>query len=494
MTSSDTHAAEDLVRSGGSALSANSTRSGYLPINITSLPLQSLDGIAIYLRGSDKQSGEETSEPFTLYRGADVEISEDDRKRLLDNNVAFVYIRMADQSRFNRQVEQILDEIVENADMAASQKAELVYQTSVELINELLSDPDLNSKSPRLNKVSRAVSSLVVDDSAAFSHLFTASQHDFYTATHMVNVATWMVPLAHEMGHTDMEELSLICQAGMLHDMGKLKISDEILNKSGKLSDEEWTQIHKHPEWGHEYLSAYEHIDEIIRRVTLEHHEREDGTGYPNGLKGNQLHPVSRICAVVDSFDAMTAFRPFKEKTLSVDEAIAILKDETPAKYSEQVMNAWLQLIRRSDITKGVDTKSGMNDDEAASTPQDKEGSEPQATAGGERREHERYKLDIPASVHLLRCIDHEPVELPPAHAVTHSISKTGLGFLSRTFIPPGELVHVYLRASQWQKRRLEGIIVRCRTHDDGWNEIGMKFIDVAAELRGRGVVSKQAA
>jgi hypothetical protein len=81
--------------------------------------------------------------------------------------------------------------------VAISVKSEIVYETAVELVNELLSEPDLAGKSPRLEKVSRAVTTLVLNDPTAFSHLFAASHHDFYTATHMVNVATWMVPLCH---------------------------------------------------------------------------------------------------------------------------------------------------------------------------------------------------------------------------------------------------------------------------------------------------------
>jgi HD-GYP domain-containing protein (c-di-GMP phosphodiesterase class II) len=129
---------------------------------------------------------------------------------------------------------------VDDPSLSISVKSEIVYETSVELVNELLSEPELLAKSPRLENVSRATTMLVLNDPSAFSHLFAASHHDFYTATHMVNVATWMVPLAHAMGHRDTNELNTICQAGILHDVGKIYIPTETLNRKGKLSDAEF--------------------------------------------------------------------------------------------------------------------------------------------------------------------------------------------------------------------------------------------------------------
>src|SRR5205814_1575311 len=94
-------------------------------------------------------------------------------------------------------------------------------------------------KSTRLNSSHLGSSYAVfcLKKKTSFSHLFSASHHDFYTATHMVNVATWMVPLAYALGTHDAEQLNRICQAGMLHDIGKIFIPGEVLNKAGKLSD-----------------------------------------------------------------------------------------------------------------------------------------------------------------------------------------------------------------------------------------------------------------
>ena len=330
---------QSVVLSGSKAKEVSSARAGYLPIVLNHVPAASFKGMGIYLRVRPEEGG------FALYAGDHLEFSDRDRARLLEQGVQTVYIRIADQARFRRQVEDRLVEIATDPALVIAEKSSILYETSLELVDELLSERDLGAKSARLDRMARAVTTLVMSDPSAFSHLFAVSHHDFYTATHMVNVATWMVPLAYALGHRDPRELNLICQAGILHDMGKVNIPEDVLNKKGKLSDEDWSLIKRHPIWGCEYLAKFENIDPLIMAVTRQHHERMDGTGYPDGLKAKDIHPISRICAVVDSFDAMTAFRPFKDRTLSVQSAIDVLKRETPAKYDPEVLEAWLALL-----------------------------------------------------------------------------------------------------------------------------------------------------
>jgi HD-GYP domain-containing protein (c-di-GMP phosphodiesterase class II) len=95
-----------------------------------------------------------------------------------------------------------------------------------------------------------------------------------------------------------------------MHDIGKIGVSDKILNKDGKLDALEYQEIKKHPEIGYRILSAVNEFSEIANFV-LEHHEKWDGTGYPQGLKGDQIRIESRIIAVVDAYDAMTSKRTY---------------------------------------------------------------------------------------------------------------------------------------------------------------------------------------
>lgn len=461
----------DTLQSGGTGRPHNSARAGFLPVPLDRMPLEALRNIAIYVRlcpGLEEGTPDPEHPGFRLYSAENVRFGEEHRRRLLDRGVKFIYLRMADQSRFRRQTEDNLSATAGDPAIAIAEKSAIVYETSVELVNELLGEPELLAQSPRLEQVSRAITTLVINNPSAFTHLFAASHHDFYTATHMVNVGTWMVPLAYELGYRDPTTLNIICQAGLLHDMGKTTIPEEVLNKPGQLTDDDWALIKGHPEAGHRYLSQYEGIDPIVLRVVLEHHERMDGSGYPQALRGEDIHPISRICAVVDSFDAMTAFRPFKERTLSVPDALEIIQRETPRCYDEQVVQAWLRVLQQGDLAPSSAGGGGMSITDGVSC----------------RRIYPRTSFHCHARMHMLTVEGHLVIEGPGFPVVAHSISRGGLGFLTQRPVPAGSFVRLYLQAPGWQGRALDGQTVRCRTYQDSWNEVGLSFCNPASEQR----------
>jgi putative nucleotidyltransferase with HDIG domain len=449
---------ENVTLSGGFGTHTNSARAGYLPICLARAPIAAFEGIAVYLRSANPPG----AETFNLYSSENVRLTQSHRERLEAAGVKFVYVAMGQQSRFNTQVEATLAQIVADPNIAISVAAEIIYETSVELMNELLSDPNLSAYSHRLENVSRAVTTLVLKDKSAFSHLFAASHHDFYTATHMVNVATWMVPLAYALGIEDVEELNRICQAGILHDIGKVYVPPEILNKKGRLTPDEWAVIRSHPELGCKHLETYPNIPAVVREVTRHHHERLDGSGYPDALKGEQIDLISRICGVVDSFDAMTAFRPFKSKTMTVSEALNIIINEAPRKYDEKVVNAFLDLLRTAS-NEGVLSEPLQIGKESEES-------------GENRRDFPRFPISCPAKAHVLQRGTGEYHERPGVAVVAHSMSRGGLAFLMQTPIRVGEYVRVYLKGAGTLSKSHDGLTVRCRAYRDGWYEVGMKF------------------
>ncbi|MEX2217131.1 MAG: HD-GYP domain-containing protein [Phycisphaerales bacterium] len=461
---------QDLLKSGGHGRSSSSAQAGFIPIALDRVPTQALRGIPIYLRTRpDSTPGQGPTPPeawFRLYRTTEVRLTEDHRQRLLDNGVRFVYIRMADQTRFRKQTEEHLSQSATDPALAVSERSALIYETGVQLVNELLEQPEMLLRSPRLEQLSRATTTLVMNHPGAFSHLLAASHHDFYTATHMVNVATWMVPLAYELGLRDPDELNQVCHAGLLHDIGKIEIPEEVLNKPGKLADDEWALLKRHPVAGFEYLTRVGGISALVLDVTRHHHERLDGSGYPDGLTNGALSLPARICAVVDSFDAMTAFRPFKERTLSVEQALQTLQSETPAKYDPQVVNAWMRLMQGADTRQVLDTKCV-----AAHAPGD------DITRPSNRRLHTRHAFQCPARLHVVERSG-EGLEKPAVSAVAHSLSRGGLGLLTQLRVTPGDHVRVYLLAAGWLRRPLDGVIVRCRTHTDSWHDLGVQFTE----------------
>lgn len=274
----------DCARSGSLARPVNAGKVGFLPVPLSQVPAGALTGVDVFVR--DTHDNARGAEQFKLLRAASAAFVESDRVALLQAGTELVYIRMSDQDRFRTQLDAEVQVAAADPRLAIPAKATIIYETGVELINGLLGDPDLEQIADRVRVLSRSIATVVLNDPAAFSHLFTASHHDFYTATHLVNVATYMVPLAYALGYRAADELNLICQAGLLHDIGKLYVPENVLNKPGQLSEEDWWLLERHPEMGYNHLRSYTGIDGAIARVAYEHHERLDGSGYPRATCG----------------------------------------------------------------------------------------------------------------------------------------------------------------------------------------------------------------
>lgn len=134
---------------------------------------------------------------------------------------------------------------------------------------------------------------------------------DHATAAHTWRVVLYARTVAEELGlkHDEVDRLGI---AAALHDLGKIDIPTDILTKPGKLSDAEFAIIKTHPALGEQHLRAMNEDDPYILQLVRSHHEREDGMGYPDGLRGDQIPLAARVFSVIDSFDAMTSFRPYR--------------------------------------------------------------------------------------------------------------------------------------------------------------------------------------
>lgn len=135
---------------------------------------------------------------------------------------------------------------------------------------------------------------------------------DEYTFKHCVDVAVLSMILAKHSGKPD-DNIKDITQAGLLHDIGKSRIPKEILNKPAALDEKEWEMMRKHPTWGYQMVKDNPDLSEDVKIAILEHHENVDGTGYPLGAKGDQIHYMSKILTIADVYDALITERAYKE-------------------------------------------------------------------------------------------------------------------------------------------------------------------------------------
>lgn len=194
-------------------------------------------------------------------------------------------------------------------------------------------------------------------NSDALLNLMRLRTVDDYTYMHSVSVCVLMISLGRRLSLED-DILRQVGMGGLLHDVGKMGVPLEILNKPGKLTDEEFTVVKNHPAQGWEMLKAANVIEEIPLDVCLHHHERVDGSGYPEKLSGEALTLYARMGAVCDVYDAVTSDRVYK-KGWSPAEAIKRMAEWRAGHFDELVFQAFVKTVGIYPAGSLVRLKSG---------------------------------------------------------------------------------------------------------------------------------------
>ncbi len=176
----------------------------------------------------------------------------------------------------------------------------------------------------------------------------TIEAKDPYTHGHTERVAQYSVWIAKEMDFTQ-DEIQTIQLGAFLHDIGKLHTSDSILHKPGALTDEEWRLVKAHPVRGAQMLQGVKFLEKATDLVR-HHHERVDGKGYPDGLRGDEITIGAKIVNVADAFDAMTTERPYRQG-LTMEQAIAQLEEKAGTQFAKEVVEVIVKALREGLIS-----------------------------------------------------------------------------------------------------------------------------------------------
>ena len=179
---------------------------------------------------------------------------------------------------------------------------------------------------------------------------------DPYSAGHSKRVGFYASQLAKEMG-MDAEVQQTLNNAGILHDIGKIGVKDEILLKPGRLTDEEFKLMQQHPVIGEAIVKPVRALSKVVQLVRC-HHERYDGKGYPSGLKGEEIPLEARLLSVVDAYDAMSTNRPYR-KRLTQDEVKAELKRNSGIQHDPQFVEAFLRMLEKKELHQVAAKTSG---------------------------------------------------------------------------------------------------------------------------------------
>ena len=311
----------------------------FLPIPLETFCLDTVTSFKIYVLTKKEK------EPV-LYRAENLPFTEEVRKRLLEHEVERVYIDSSDEDQYRDYIEHNLDKIVADESMESQKKAEIVYSSTTHLIKRLLESPWMHDGIRRSEKVVESTVGFILRDETAFKSFLAVRSYDYYTYTHCVNVCVFCVALAQKLELADASELKVLGTGALLHDIGKSLVDRSIVNKEGPLTDEEWAIIKKHPVHGVDILRKEGGIPEESYAVVSQHHERCDGSGYPEGLSGEKINRYGKLSAIVDVFDAMTTQRVYKNAADSFT-AFLVMKNEMRAGLDQNMFREFVQLMAR---------------------------------------------------------------------------------------------------------------------------------------------------
>jgi len=225
-------------------------------------------------------------------------------------------------------------------------RARQVKNQAHQLVRTVMHDARLG-KAIELDQVEPVVQNItesILRNPGALTGLLRIKNKDDYTFLHSVSVCTLLVAFCRSAGMDGELTRRQAGLGGLLHDTGKALVPDEVLNKPGRLTDEEFEIIKKHPKDGYEILLKTPQVGEIPLDITLHHHERMDGSGYPDKLPGEQISTLAQMAAIVDVYDAITADRCY-HKGMSAAEALRKIYEWSKFHFNPQHVQAFMRCV-----------------------------------------------------------------------------------------------------------------------------------------------------
>lgn len=287
---------------------------------VTDHDLDRLSGInALYINSTDR----------TLYKLAVDDLAK--KQTAVDNEPAITKPDTAEEERIKKE-------------KTFEEKSITLYRSATRIINNLFNNPETLGHYEESKYIVTDLVEHILDDQFTIKSLMSIATHDYYTHTHSLNVAIYALSLGSFLQMTK-STLSELGEAALLHDLGKSKVSPEIINKNGKLTDKEFKTMMSHPLLGYSIGLKIGIDNNRVLAGIKHHHEKMDGTGYPAGFSGLAIPLFARIIGICDIFDALTSKRSYKEAMTSF-EALKLMKFQMKDHIDHDLLNNMVRMFR----------------------------------------------------------------------------------------------------------------------------------------------------
>jgi len=312
-------------------------KSKLLRIRVSSLRLDTIVDFDLYM------VSEPGADPV-LYRNRHLAITREILERLEESRVKELFIDGSQEKEYRQYVETNLQGILADEAIPVSEKADILYSSAKGLVRDVLDDPKVPGGVRRCKNLVNSASQFVLKNKTAFEHLLRVTSYDYYTYTHSVNVFIYSVVLAQRVGCVEFPQMSQFGLGALLHDIGKSQIAPAILRSRGALTEGQWRIMKQHPCDGQRILEERGGVSDIALDIVRHHHEKLDGSGYPDQLVDGSISPHSRVVAICDIFDALTTRRCYRDAMNSFP-SLRLMKEEFAGKIDAEFFRVFVEMM-----------------------------------------------------------------------------------------------------------------------------------------------------
>lgn len=266
--------------------------------------------------------------------------------RRLHHTSDYFYIHNSEKLSYYKHIESYLKKISRDNTLSLEEKSFFIYKNTENTMRDILNSPYNQESLIQIKFLIDATIDMVLNHDTSIQSLINLCSNNYHTYTHSVDVCIFAIGFADYLGYS-FEKLNNVAYAAMMHDIGKSKIPNEILDKKGKLNEEEFFIIRNHSLYGYELLKSYGETNEDILMGVRSHHEKKQGNGYPDGLKLHAINDIAKIISVCDIFSALTSERSYKS-AFSTYEALQLMKKEMLCDLDQTLFYDFVRFIGKS--------------------------------------------------------------------------------------------------------------------------------------------------
>ena len=316
----------------------------YVPVGVESIEPDLFPDVALYLRSGSN---------YVLYKSHGRNFSKQDAVRLMANSTDFLYVSPADMEVITKYLEENAERLLTSDKFDGRTKGKIIYQTSINFVGDIFQNPKKVGDFDRSKRLMENLLMYLSGDSDALTSLETVMTHNYHTFVHSLQVTALSIMVHAEAFSLAHDELVDVGIGSLLHDFGKIFTPQQILNKTGKLTEDEIAIIKRHPAEGYAYLKENTHLNEISLAIVRDHHERVNGNGYPRGLKRAEITRSAQVGGICDVYCALTIDRN-GGKALPPYLTLQIMRQEMKDAFDDRLLGILEGLTCTEDVQQLV--------------------------------------------------------------------------------------------------------------------------------------------